>query len=106
MTKNNYLPALLLLTALGIDQETILRDYLLTNEYRRSIIEHIPSQEELAASGLDAEAWARANGVDAESLEAVFAAIDARYDSREAFLADEFGLGVAQLAALRERCLE
>ncbi len=37
--------ALLLLTALGIDEETILRDYLLTNEFTQGILDSFAAME-------------------------------------------------------------
>jgi hypothetical protein len=50
--------------------------------------------------------WAEVNGVNAASLQAVFAAIDERHPTREAYFADEFGLDAKTLASVRDRYLE
>ena len=46
--------------------------------------------------------YAKINGVDEAAMQAVFAAIDQRYKTREAYLAEEFGLDATRLAELRD----
>jgi protein-tyrosine phosphatase len=86
----------LILEALGVDRETIMADFLLTNEVGRSA-----RKAELMAEasgetrggrrigrGPTAEAWYPIVGVKAEMLQAFYASVDERYGSMEAFLAE------------------
>ena len=92
--------AAVLLVALGVPDEAIIADFLLTNEYRASIMRNVPAQ--LPPWVPDADTWAKINGVDEAAMQAVFAAIDQRYKTREAYLAEEFGLDATRLAELRD----
>lgn len=92
--------AAVLLMALNVPDDAIVADFLLTNEYRAGIMRNVPAQ--LPPWVPDADTWAKINGVNESDLRAVFAAIDKRYDSREAYLATEFGLDAAKLAELRD----
>lgn len=87
----------LILEALGVDRETILDEYLLTNE-----INHAAEKaERMAQSRADngrragraptADAWFPLIGVKPEMLETWWAHIDEQYGSMDAYLA---GLGV------------
>jgi protein-tyrosine phosphatase len=88
---------------LGVPKASIIADYLITNEYRRSIIENPPASFDDMPPGITAETWAEVNGVKAEALESTMAAIDERHSSVEDYLQAEFGLGNTELAELRER---
>ena len=95
----------LILEALGVNRETIMEEYLLTNEISR--IEEkavILSKESKKSSrgnkyskGTSANAWLPIVGVRAEMLEAFYASVDERYGSVDAFLTE---LGVDQVARL------
>lgn len=96
--------AALVLALLGVSDAAIVREFLLTNEYRAELIENPPAElpEWVTSSGL----WARMNGVDERDLLAVFASMDEGHATREEYFAYEFGLDRAALAALRNRYLE
>jgi len=96
--------AAVLLTLLGIPDDSIVQEFLLTNEYRAEIINNPP--EKLPPHMASVDNWAKANSVDEESLRAVFAAIDEGHTSRDEYFADEFGLSQADLAKLRDYYLE
>lgn len=96
--------AALVLTLLGVPDDIIMEEFLLTNAYRAELIENPPSPlpDFIDSIGL----WERANGVDERDLLAVFASMDEGRAAREEYFADEFGLDEAALAALRDRYLE
>ena len=94
--------AMLILLALGASRETALEDYMLTNTYRREIIEASlqgKSEEErkllLSVEGVDASMGA---GAIDEILQ--------RFGSYEAYFAAEYGLDETRLKALRDFYLE
>jgi len=94
--------AALLLSALGVERETVLADFALTNRY-------------LAAERSAAEAYALSHGasdgelrqvlglagVDRERLEMLLDTLDRRYGGVENYLTGELGLTAADLAQLR-----
>ena len=98
--------ALVICLALGVEREAILEDFLLTNEYRRSIIETVADRMPADTPPEIIERWQKANGVNAEDLCAVLDAIEERHGSPEAYLQAEYGLDGAMVAALRDRYLE
>ncbi len=91
----------LILEALGVDRETIMEDYLLTNEISRAQEKSVLISKERSKSGSggrfgrgpSAEAWFPIVGVQAEMLEAFYASVDEQYGSMDAFLTE---LGVDQ----------
>ncbi|MEE4216531.1 MAG: tyrosine-protein phosphatase [Xanthomonadales bacterium] len=93
----------LIMEALGVDRETIMEEFLLTNELGRSQEKAVLMSKEGAKSGRrnsfrkgpSAEAWFPIVGVRPEMLEAYYANIDERYGSMDAFLLE---LGVDQQA--------
>ena len=97
--------ALMIGLMLDITHEAIFEDFLLTNEYRRSIIESVAERMPEGTPPEDIERWQKANGVQAETLEAVFDAIEERCGTTERYLRQEFGLDEATLATLRDRYL-
>lgn len=102
------LAAMLLLTALGVPKETILEDYLLTNEYNAQRIEAVryalrgkgytPEQMDLMAFGC--------GGVADFFLNNAIQMLEVRYGSVDGYLSQEFGVGPAELERLRQRFLE
>ena len=90
----------LILEALGVDRETIMQDFLLTNEVGRSAKKAEIMAEASGETrggrrigrGPSADAWYPIVGVMPEMLEAFYASVDERYGSMEAFLA-ELGAG-------------
>ncbi len=97
--------AALLLSLLGVPDDTIVEDYLLTNQYRDSLINNPPAKLPPWMDKGDLERWRKANGVQEENLRDALAAADERYGSREAYFEAEFGLDNAARAALRDRYL-
>lgn len=93
--------AMLILLALGASRETAIADYLLTNTYRRAIIEaslagKTPEERRLLLS---------VEGVDEAMGAGAIDEILVRYPSYEAYFAAEFGLDANRLAALRDAYL-
>lgn len=98
--------AAVLLSLLGVPDDAILEEYLLTNIYRASIINMRPEELPEGISQLDRDNWARFNSVDAAQLKAALDAVDKRFGTREDYFRDEFGLDAAALESLRSRYLE
>lgn len=94
--------AMLILLALGASRETALADYMLTNTYRREIIEaslrgKSPEERRLLLS---------VEGVDEAMGAGAIDEILQRFDSYEAYFAREYGLDTPRLEALRNYYLE
>jgi protein-tyrosine phosphatase len=91
----------LILEALGVDRETIMEEFLLTNEISRTQEKAIflskerkkSSRGKASVRGPSASAWFPIVGVQAEMLEAFYASVDEQYGSMDAFLT---GIGVDQ----------
>jgi protein-tyrosine phosphatase len=91
----------LILEALEVDRETIMEDFLLTNEVSRTEEKAIFLSKERKNSGSGkrtgrgptASAWFPIVGVQAEMLEAFYASVEEQYGSIDAFLTE---LGVDQ----------
>ncbi len=98
--------AALVLEALGVERETIYRDYMLTNLYvwgrLRQMLEKAAQQvpDERVLTGI-----AVMNSAKREFLESVFAAIEADYGTTERFFEQKMGLDRAGLEELRENYL-
>ena len=89
----------LILEALGVDRETIMDEYLLTNDIARAAEKAERMAKSRRDSGIrrsgrtpSAEAWFPLIGVAPEMLETYWAYIDEGYGSMDAFLA-ELGVG-------------
>lgn len=101
------LAAMLLLTALGVDRETILADYLLTNEYNARQLAMVQA----AFAGRELNEHQRrmvsflSGGVAEEFLNNAYAALEERWGSVEGYLEAELGVGAAERRALREKFL-
>ena len=97
--------AALLLYALGVPYETILKDYTATNYYRsaenektvRSMVAYMHIQEPVARGMM---------GAKPEYLETTFAAIRKQYGSVDNFLRGPVGLDDAAIKNLRDKFLE
>ncbi|MEV0648431.1 tyrosine-protein phosphatase [Phytomonospora sp. NPDC050363] len=96
----------ILLTALGVDRETVTADYMLSNEY------FLPGGEELlaklAGSGLDIDADLFRPLIEQRPayLEAAFAEADERFGSFDGFLHKGLDLDDDTLDALRAALLD
>lgn len=99
--------AALLLSALGVDRETVLDDYALTNEF---ISSDISAAEGLARANLTDEGQIAnvrgIEGVDRDAMEAALGRIDSQYGSVENYLEQFVGLSEADIQSLRAKYLE
>ena len=99
--------AMLLLSALGADRETVLQDYLLTNESNAHVIEAIKREYasyNMPEDKLNAMIFA-SGGVFAYYLDHAFDALDAHYGGVTGYLQAALGLTDADLDALRKKYL-
>jgi len=99
--------AALVLSALGVDRRTILKDYAATDTYWQAGREQ--SLQRMAQAGLSAEAVNAVRPMLAANpayLAGTFAAIDKQYGSVDKYLATEMGLTPKKLATLRTKYLQ
>lgn len=99
--------AALVLYALGVDEDTIMQDFLLTNTVYQDEIAQLEAG--LKAAGYDETLVGEAQamvGVKGEYLEAAFDAVKREYGSVEAYLRDQLGVSDEKLSRLREKYLE
>ncbi|MHA7581827.1 tyrosine-protein phosphatase [Paenibacillus vandeheii] len=98
--------AALILLALGVPEETIMEDYLLTNETMQAFNSNLLKQ---LADHVNEEELQNINqmlGVKEEYMEAVFGSIKKMYGNVDIYLAEEFGLTKQKREALQSMCLE
>jgi protein-tyrosine phosphatase len=88
----------LILHALGVPDDLIAEDYLLTNRFYR--------RDPSASSDLPEEVRQVLASVEASFLAAAFDAISADYGDLESYLSDGLGLGAHERARLEARYLE
>jgi protein-tyrosine phosphatase len=88
----------LILHALGVPDEIIAEDYLLTNRFYR----HDPA----ASSDLPEDVRQVLASVETSFLAAAFDAIGVEYDDLESYFSDGLGLGARERARLEARYLE
>jgi len=91
--------------ALGVPRETVIEDYMLTNEamdFERFILPRLkPSYGDI-----DVEAARALSGVRAEYIHAALDELDATFGSFDRYLQNGLGIDVLRRAALRDRYLE
>ena len=88
----------LIMEALGVDRETIMDEFLLTNEIARIeeksvLLSKQSKKQRRNGRGPSASAWFPIIGVQPEMLETFYASVDEQYGSMDAFLTE---LGVDQ----------
>jgi protein-tyrosine phosphatase len=88
----------LILHALGVPDDVIAQDYLLTNRFYR--------QDPAASADLPEEVRRVLASVQASFLAAAFEAIDAEYGDLDGYFSDGLGLGARERASLQVRYLE
>jgi protein-tyrosine phosphatase len=88
----------LILHALGVPEEVISKDYLLTNRFYR--------RDPAVTSDLPDDVRQVLGSVQTVFLAAAFEAIDAEYGDLESYFRDGLGLGAAERATLAARYLE
>lgn len=98
--------AALILLALGVSREDVVRDYMLTNECRARSRAALAKKLE-PALGERARQYADViGGVRLESIKTTLRSIEEKYASFEDYLEAECGITPAALAHIRERYLE
>jgi protein-tyrosine phosphatase len=100
--------AMLILTALGADRQTILEDYLLTNEYNArqlAMVQAAFAKRELTEHQRRMLAFTT-GGVEEVFLHNAIACLEERYGSVEAYMEQELGVGAAEREKLRRMFLE
>jgi protein-tyrosine phosphatase len=88
----------LILHALGVTEEVIAEDYLLTNQFYR--------RDATAATDLPEDVRNAIGSVEPSYLLAAFEAVGSEYGDLETYLRDGLKLGVAERTALKERYLQ
>ena len=100
--------AMLILSALGVDEETILADFTLTNIYNEALIGS--ERQMLSAQGVEGEeqeTYLRLmDEVDAQYMINALDWMKDSYGSVLGYISDELGIEEAQLETLRDRHLE
>ena len=92
----------ILLTMLGVPRETVMSDYLLTNDF---IVTQARIDAMVARGGTRESAIANI-GVDRAYLDLMFKAIDTEFGSLDAYRRTALGISDADLAKLKARLLE
>ena len=100
--------AILLLLALGVDEETVMEDYILSNEYYEETINQVFMQmyeEALKDDYLPSLLWIE-NGVMEFFGRSMLEEIHKQYDSIDEFLSAEYGLDAEKLRKMRDMYTE
>lgn len=97
--------AAMILLALGVPRELVMRDYMLTAEYFSPHLE-IDRLRRKYQMELEAEAILPMLEVHEDYLSAALNSIESRYSSIESYLSEELGVGGAEQAELRGRYLD
>ena len=99
--------AVLVLSALGVDRETALDDFALTNEFVADQIDQMTAAAEEAGYDEDqVEAVATLTGVDRDYMAKALDLIDEEYDGMDEYLRNQIGLTDEEIAQLQEMYLE
>lgn len=99
--------SMLLLSALGVDRETVEADYLLTNDFNKSSID--AQVAEAAAKGAGQATQDNVKlllGTDPEWAATVFDTIDTTYGSMDNFLQEKLGLTPDKIDRLKQMYLQ
>jgi len=99
--------AALLLTALGVPRQTVIDDYLLTNQtLNTASLMNGKATANSPMAKLPPGVLQAFLGADRSYIEAAFAVIDAHRGGANGYLRDELGLGPAQIKTLRTLYLD
>lgn len=99
--------AMLVLFALGASRKTVLEDYLLTNDYNAAVVEAVRQRVAgypMPQEKLDALLFMSGAVVEDYMVHAIDV-LEERYGSVEGYLANELGVGKAELSLLRNKFL-
>ena len=97
--------AAIVLTALGVDRDTVYADYLLTNERSAATVERIMAAFTRHKMLEDPTLMLPVIRAEAAYLDASFAAVEEGWTDFESFLTDGLDLDPGELAALRANLL-
>ena len=99
--------AMLLLAALGVDEETILEDYLLTNQFNAGMIaEERAYLEMLGVEGEELELYMIAfDQVNIEPMADALSWMENNYGSPMGYITEELGVTEEEIGLLREKYL-
>ena len=98
--------AAIILLALGVPREAVMRDYMLTARYFNPLSEIDRLRKKYQMDNMDASAIMPMLEVHEAYLARALQVIEENFDSVEAYLEGALGLGPAELAELRGRYLE
>lgn len=99
--------AVLLLLALGVNKETALRDFELTNEFLREKIAYMESCAAELTDDPEEIAWVKdLTGVNRKYMEKLLDTLEEKYGSQERYLTEGLGLDRTELEQLMEMYLE
>lgn len=93
-----------LLTLVGVSEDEVYREYLLTNEQLLPALE--PLFERFARHGAPRELLIPVLGVDRSYLDTAFATMREEHGTIERYFAEALGIDAAEQQALRDRLLE
>ena len=99
--------AMLVLSALGADRQTVLEDFLLTNAYNTARIDAAMryfNTESMSADKLEV-LRVMVGGVEGSYMERAMDVLEERYGSVKGYLLDELGVGQAEIDWLRDLLL-
>ncbi|MFJ8263602.1 tyrosine-protein phosphatase [Rummeliibacillus sp. NPDC094406] len=96
----------LILLALGIPRDTILVDYLLTNDYMKPMRDAMIPILSKHLNEQEMQQFGDIMGAKESYLQAVFQAIDQNYGDTDRYLEDEFGLDFSKRQRLQHYYLE
>ena len=99
--------AILLLSALGADRETVIADYLMTNEACKPLLDRIRSELKKADTPKEVLDFAMfIESVDISFIEPIFETMDKEFGSVNGYLQNAIGLTVGDIKRLKEIYLE
>ena len=99
--------AVLLLTALGVDRETCIQDFALTNDFDKATIDAVVAQAKKITSDKSVlTSVAGLVGVTPSYMEKVFDEAEAQYGSMMGFIKQGIGLTDEEIQQLRDMYLE
>ncbi|RVT91083.1 tyrosine-protein phosphatase [Sphingomonas crocodyli] len=98
--------AAILLSILGVPRETVIQDYLLSNQYFRPKAPASDDPAMAAFRNLPPDAIKALMGVDRTYIEAAFATMDAYPGGIDGYYKEKLGLDATKIAALRAEYLE
>lgn len=104
--RTGFAAAMLLLT-LGVPKETVMQDFMLSNQYLEEKIEsNVVKIKASSKTDVDAKVLRQVIGVSPESLTGAFAAMETKYGSIDAYIEQGLGIDRTTREKLRSLLLE